>query len=103
MNLNILKEVAQGILSDEEADNLLDGILDSDQAAHAETLLCLSRAEWTAHCQGALWSEIANWRLGGWPAKCSKCDGEIHVEKFGWRVIELDGTSILKHIRCPVE
>jgi hypothetical protein len=103
MKRDILNELAEGILSEAEADTVLDGILDSVNASDAEALLCLSRIEWTAHGHGALWTEIANWRRGGWPTRCSSCGFEIHAAEFGWRIIELNGTSSLKHIRCPIE
>jgi len=100
MNCDILKEVFQGTLSEADADDVLDGILNSGQASSAEALLGLSRIEWTAHGHGALWTEIAKWRNYGWPTECTSCGVEIHVEEFGWRVIELNGVSCLKHIRC---
>lgn len=103
MNCDILKEVAQGTLSEAEADDVLDAILDSRNAPDAETLLNLSRTEWTAHSQGALWTEIAKWRSDGWPTKCISCGREIHVGEFGWRIVERNDTSCLKHIRCPGE
>jgi hypothetical protein len=103
MKRNILNELVEGILSEAEADTVLNGILDSGHASDAEALLCLSRIEWTAHGHGALWTEIANWRRDRWPTKCSSCGCEIHVEEFGWRITEMNGSPGLKHIRCPIE
>lgn len=87
MKRDILKELAEGILSEEEADDVLNGILDSGHASDAEALLCLSRIEWSAHGHRALWTEIANWRRGGWPAKCSSCGCKIHVEDLAGELL----------------
>ena len=56
MNCDILKEVFQGTLSEADADDVLDGILDSGQASSAETLLGLSRTAVDRNCDVAqLW------------------------------------------------
>lgn len=73
----------------------------SKDAPNAEAMLGLSRVELTAHGQGASWTEIAHWRRGGWPPACVVCGRSINVDRFGWRVVELDGAAQLKHIRCP--
>lgn len=101
MKQDILEAILFGTLSDEDADDVLGEILDSTEAPNAEALLGLSRVEWTAHGQGALWSEIARWRREGWPSACLACGRPINVERFGWRIVEVGGMSRLKHIRCP--
>jgi len=102
MKQDILEAILDGTLSDEGADDVLDAILDSSDAPNTETLLGLSRVEWTAHGHGALWNEIAHWRRNGWPSTCVVCGRAIDVDRFGWRIVEVDGASKLKHIRCPV-
>ena len=101
MKQDILKAILAGTLSDEGADDVLDAILDSSEAPNAESLLGLSRVEWTAHGHGALWTEIARWRRHGWPSTCVACGRPIDVDRFGWRVVEIEEVSQLKHIRCP--
>jgi hypothetical protein len=101
MKQDILKAILAGRLSDEGADDVLDAILDSSEAPNAESLLGLSRVEWTAHGHGALWTEIARWRRHGWPSTCVACGRPIDVDRFGWRVVEIEEVSQLKHIRCP--
>ena len=60
MSRDILGEILAGTLSEEDADAVLDTILDSSEALSADTILGLSHAEWTAHVHGALWAEIAS-------------------------------------------
>lgn len=98
---DILSELMVGVLSEDQADEILSTVLDSPQADKIENLLGFSHAEWTAYAQGALLVEIASWRKNGWPVKCNKCGGAIDVDQFGWLVIDSDGESVLKHIRCP--
>ena len=101
MKRDILDEILTGALSEDDADAVLDAILDSSEAPNAEALLGLSRIEWTAHGHGAMWTEIAHWRRDGWPSVCVACGRSIQAERFGWRVVEVDGRAQLKHIRCP--
>lgn len=99
---DVLLEIDRRQLTEEGADSILDRILDSAQAEKVESLLALSRAEWTAHCHGATFSDLARWRYHGWPTQCAACGREINVADFGWKVVEVGGFSNLKHIRCPV-
>lgn len=98
---DVLLEVARHQLTEEEAESVLDKILDSDEAKNAEALLALSRAEWTAHCQGATFTDLADWRYHGWPIQCTECGQEISIDKFGWKIIDVADVSKLRHIRCP--
>jgi hypothetical protein len=98
---DILKELYLNTLSVEGADAVLNGVLESDDAPDIERVLLLSRPEWTAYGQGATLAEIARWRYHGWPKRCTACGLTIEVEDFGWKVVEADGDSLLKHIRCP--
>ncbi|GAB3254585.1 hypothetical protein GCM10027296_22890 [Chitinimonas naiadis] len=98
---DILREVSEKKLSESDAEQVLESLLDSPQAAEIETLLGFSRTEWTAYGQGALISELASWRKNGWPALCLVCGAKIDIGKFGWRVIEKEERTGLKHIRCP--
>ena len=99
---DILNELYSNTLSVEGADAVLNSVLESDDAPNIQRELVLSRPEWTAYGQGAALAEIAKWRYCGWPERCTACGLTINVKEFGWKVVEDDGDSLLKHIRCPV-
>lgn len=103
MSRDMLGEILAGTLSEEDADAALDTILDSSEASSAETILGLSHTKWTAHVHGALWAEIASWRRSGWPSDCAVCGGSIELDRFGWRIVEVNEQAQLRNIRCQVE
>jgi hypothetical protein len=102
MNIrDILREVFEQKLTAEQADEVLANVLDSPEAGNVESLLMLTRSEWTGYGHGATLADLARWRYHGWPTQCGRCGREIKVEKFGWKVIEADGVVTLRHIHCP--
>ncbi len=98
---NILNEIFERKVTIEQADELLASILSSPEAGRAESLLMMTRPEWTAHVHGATFEELASWRYLGWPSQCMRCGREIEVANFGWKVVDVDGVSVLRHIQCP--
>ena len=100
-NRDILNEISTGTLKEEQVEKILAEILRSNDAEKVESRLMLTRMEWTAYCHGATFSELSRWRDQGWPTQCILCGREIEVDKFGWKVIDKDGISKLRHIRCP--
>jgi methyl coenzyme M reductase gamma subunit len=102
MNLrDILKELYENRVTEAQVDELASATLGSSEGANVEALLGFSNAEWTAHAQGASFSEIAFWRYHGWPKNCVLCGHAIDVKDFGWFIVDVDGISKLKHIMCP--
>lgn len=97
---DILREVFEQRLTAEQADEFLAHVLDSPEAGKAESLLMLTRPEWTAHGHGSTLEELARWRYRGWPTRCIRCSREIEIDKFGWKVVDVDGVSALSHIQC---
>ncbi|MGJ7488556.1 hypothetical protein ACSFA2_25045 [Variovorax sp. LT2P21] len=97
---DLLQELYQKELNEEEADEALARLLDSDGAADVKEILLLSGIEWTAKAQGADWRDVARWRYEGWPNRCPKCGADLNVRQFGWRVY-IDDVAFLAHIRCP--
>lgn len=100
-NLDILNEVHLGSISENEADLILDSIVESEFSAEVMSLLNLTRYEWTAKAQGASWRALASWRYSGWPEKCARCGKNLNYLGFGWWVISEGEAQMLKHIRCP--
>lgn len=98
---DLLQEVYQRELDEEEADEALSRVLDSDGAGDVKHIFLLSDIEWTAKVQGADWGDVARWRYKGWPKKCPKCGADLNVRQFGWRVLYIDDAAFLAHIRCP--
>ncbi|NTF66279.1 hypothetical protein A6U85_32445 [Agrobacterium sp. 13-626] len=101
---DLLDDLSRGELTDDEAQKILDEVLDSPLASETEKTLGFSRIEWTAFAHGASLQELAAWRKGGWPTQCLVCGKLIDVASFGWRVIDDGkGNSGLRHIRCPAD
>jgi|SRR6186713_2625700 hypothetical protein len=98
---DILLELFEGKLRPTQAEGILSAVLDSDDAREVEKLLMLTNIEWTAYAHGATLADLAGWRYRGWPVECVRCGAAIALESFGWKVIDINGTSGLRHIRCP--
>jgi hypothetical protein len=98
---DLLRELFEKKISEEDAAELLDNVLDSSDGRNTESVLMFTRAEWTAYGHGAGLSDLARWRYQGWPSKCVRCGREIALDRFGWKVVERNGLSVLEHIRCP--
>lgn len=107
MKCDLLHELNEGLLTPEEAQEMLDRFLDhpgepgTADTQDVETFFGFSRLEWTAYGQGAQLSDIADWRKNGWPSRCKNCGGAIDVEKFGWFVVKSGGLITLRHVKCP--
>lgn len=97
---DILNEVHSGKMSEVEADEFFDSIIDSNLSYDARRILNLSTQEWGAKIQGTTWGGLARWRYSGWPRFCVRCGKEINHEKFGWWVVSDEGVEKLRHIRC---
>lgn len=100
--IDLLKDLYNGVITDEEADDICSDVLsDPLGALPAHEALGMSRVEWTAHAQGAEFRDLANWRSNGWPDRCFVCGQIIALEKFGWLVRENEGELQIKHVICP--
>jgi len=96
-----LKEVATGALTEEQIHAIVHAAC--QLGVGVEAALMLSHTEWTAHCHGVWFSDLAKWRYHGWPNHCVNCGKEIDVERFGWMANEVDneGCPAMKHAVCP--
>lgn len=100
---NLLLDIYENRINEDQAQQLLDNILESSNASSVESVLGLSRVEWTAYAQGMSFECIANFRYKGWPRTCIECGRPISVENFGWWFQELHGKVHIKHVQCPCE
>jgi hypothetical protein len=98
---DILFELFDEKLLPEQAEKILSALLDSDHAGEVEKLLMLTNIEWTAYAHGATLADLARWRYLGWPLQCVRCRVAITLASFGWKVVDIAGVSMLRHIRCP--
>ncbi len=89
--INILDSIIEKKLSINEADDILEEIIDKFHDGELETIpqeeLCLDKFEWTAIGFGIYLSVLAGWRKEGWPTKCSKCKKMINYREFGWKIV----------------
>jgi hypothetical protein len=99
---NVLKEIYERKITEVQAEEILNAVLDSPEAGLVATLLGFSNVEWTAYAQGGSLDEIATWRYVGWPKNCVICGLPISVGSFGWFVVDVSGASKLKHIMCKI-
>jgi hypothetical protein len=97
-----LDDLASGQITPDEAQKIFDAALSAGQVGLGEGV-GMNNAEYTAHCQGVWFSELARWRKKGWPEKCARCGRRIDVPNFGWIAKETkpDGDHFLQHIDCP--
>lgn len=98
---DLLNDIADQKLDEVEAQRIISESLRSAEAANTAHWMGFSRTEWTAFGQGAGLSEIASWRRFGWPTICKICSAPIEVNSFGWQLVDVDGVSRLRHVRCP--
>lgn len=98
---DLLAALARGELTLSQAEDLLDSAMASD-AGTAPSRLGMSAVEWSAYAHGAHLSDLARWRLDGWPSTCDVCGLSVDVSAFGWVVREREGTSDvgLIHVSC---
>lgn len=102
MKHDILDELARGKISPKEAQRIHDEALAAGTIGLGEGL-GMSNAEYTAHCHGVWFNELAKWRQNGWPTTCAACGKSIDVSKFGWMAREAGRHKhVLEHIECPV-
>ena len=102
MKRDILDELRRKLISPKEAQSLFDAVLDSGEMGLGEGV-GMSKAEYTADCQGVSLEELAAWRKNGWPNKCPLCGKLIDVPKFGWLSKEVGDKHVLEHITCPAK
>ncbi|GAB6982003.1 hypothetical protein [Prevotella dentasini] len=67
-------------------DNLIDGEGRIDLAS----LLGMDEYEYTAYCQAAPLSVIAEWRYNGWPTRCCLTDRPLDYKEYHWFVTEYE-------------
>jgi len=89
--INILDSMIEKRISINEADDILEEILDKfhdgELDATPQEELCLDKFEWTAIGFGVDLSVLASWRKGGWPTKCNNCGKAINYREFGWKIV----------------
>ena len=101
MKRDILKELADGSVSTEEAERIYDDIMDAGKIDFAEAL-GLNNRESTAFGYGVPLDELAMWRKDGWPKNCAVCKRALDVSKSGWMATHTDasGRHLIVHIPC---
>ena len=100
--MNVLDELYHGRITEDEAYDFVESIIDSDDAPQIRELSGMNPAEYTAFGHGAGLKNVATWRHEGWPKVCGRCSKPIEPEAYGWLIHEMsDGTRTLKHIECP--
>jgi hypothetical protein len=97
---DILKKLYAGSITPNEAQKMLDEVLDSEGGGAIGSLLKIGDVEWTAYGHGAQLEEIARWRYDGWPTRCAVCGRKIHADLFGWLIMQYGGRSALRHVGC---
>ena len=99
---DLLQELSHNAITAEQAEEILEKMLDSPLAAEIKSRLGFTNIEWTAYAHGATLQELATWRGNGWPTRCVLCGQIIDLARFGWRVAsDGKGNSGLRHICCP--
>jgi len=97
---NLLKEIFEKKLTEDEADEFIGKVLDSNQANQLSEIITFDKYEYTAFAHGSGLAELAHWRYKGWPECCAICRNRIVKEQFGWKPKEIDGKTLLTHIGC---
>ena len=89
--INLLEKIIMNKMSVEEADEVLDQIIDNFHNDELQTTpqkeLCLDAFEWTAIGHGIDLKVLAIWRRDGWPSSCGNCGKLINYKKFGWKIV----------------
>jgi hypothetical protein len=97
---DILEMVINGEISDDEACDLADMVLERFHSGEIKVPpmeeLNLDEYEWTAVGFGISWTELAKWRKYGWPKQCFNCGKEINYKDYGWMISD----DKLKGITC---
>jgi hypothetical protein len=102
MRRDLLHEIFMQQLSRDDAEKLVSEILASPEAPRLADELGMSGKEYTAYMHGAPFDVIARWRYDGWPAVCTRCNGSLNSDAYGWMVSEgRDGRCGLVHVICP--
>lgn len=102
---DILDDVIRGRLTASQAGDVVDEVLESDQASELPSLLGMDEYEWTAYAHGACVADLALWREQGWPATCCICGLPLAIKEFGWTVRpfdDSDGNVRIVHLGCVV-
>ncbi len=102
MKRDILRELADGAVSPEEAERIYDAIMNAGKMDFAEAL-GLNTLEATAYGYGVEFPELAKWRKEGWPNKCALCGKSIDIPNGGWMAKEFGPKfeHALEHLACP--
>lgn len=100
--MDILKDLYEGRISEAQAYDIFDGIVDAFQAGEFETsddgtlvgrpfesLFGMDNFEFTAKCHGVPLSIVARWRYQGWPDKCCVTNQQINYRNDHWLAKEI--------------
>lgn len=99
---DLLKDLIEGRITSEQAEDICSEVLDDTSAsAPVHETLGMSKREWTAYAHGAEFSDVANWRVHGWPDRCFVCGQSIVLDNYGWLARQHEGKMQLKHVVCP--
>lgn len=101
--MDILKDLYQGRITEEEACDLFDQIVDDvhngvygadDQGrVNIGSIMGMDKYEETAAAQSAPLSVISRWRYEGWPDKCCVTGESIDYKQWYWLVKRLPDGS----------
>lgn len=99
--MNVLKEINEGIISVEEAEQIAEDTVkkfheDLDNTSIADRLK-LDIYEYTAYGHGIDLGILSQWRYTGWPQKCKLCGKSLDYKNWGWM---LSFDDKLEHIKC---
>lgn len=95
---DILQELHSNKIREDDAHEIISQIMhDIDNGLYDQFRLAgnrvdlaaaygMNKYEWTAYCQGAPLSIIAQWRYNGWPDKCCNTDKELNYKHYHWLV-----------------
>lgn len=90
--INLLDNIIINKMSVEEADEVLEKIIDKFHEDELQTIpqqeLCMDTFEWTAIAYGIDLKILGIWRRDGWPSTCEKCGKSINYKEFGWKIVD---------------
>lgn len=101
--MDILKDLYEGRISEDQAYDIFDRVVDAFHAGEFETnddgslfgrpiesLFGMDNFEFTARCHGVPLSILAKWRYQGWPDKCYVTNQQIDFRHDHWLAKEIE-------------
>ena len=97
---NILDSLNSGEMTLADAEEIYDGVMDSDHGGKVAEILGLTPEEYTALGHGVWLDELASWRTNGWPCECPFCGRRVNIEAYHWKIATANGRSSVAHLAC---